>query len=350
MAGIFPSKGRAPGVNNDGVDFTVVPVGGCEPLYYDELCPGRIDPKALNALMSEFVNLMNCKNVQYDCTRFDNLSRALCPSSGPGPGPGVSGRQIFDYVGGDQHFTIPAGMTRLRAKGWGGGGGVDNAFGTVEGGGGGFFSFDFNIGAGASPIMAGSTITIVVGRGGCPPFAPYNAYGFGGLQNDPWGGGGGGLSGIFVGSGAVGASDLSRALGIAGGGGGGDVFTGGSGDFASSGVSATHHPGGPGGGGGSGSQSTFQGQASAADAGGSPSSSSGGGGWRGGAAGGSTTSAFGGSSMVATGLYVTSSLIIPGTGRHTPNQSDSDYVTGIGMGATAIQGTGGNGRIVLEWS
>lgn len=75
---MFPRNGLAPGVNNSGVALTVQPASGCEALYYNEQCPQKVDPRALNLLMSELVEVVNaCESERWECSRTDNLLRAM---------------------------------------------------------------------------------------------------------------------------------------------------------------------------------------------------------------------------------------------------------------------------------
>ena len=70
---------------------------------------------------------------------------------------------------------------------------------------------------------AGATFAVMVGSGGAyDGQPPTHAYGFGG-SGEPIaaGSGGGGLSGVFLGSGAITATSTARAVLVAGGGGAG---------------------------------------------------------------------------------------------------------------------------------
>lgn len=76
MAGIFPRSGVAPGAAANATDADT----NCadELFYATGRCPQRMDPEAMNALMSEILNAVNCGGqVQYDCTRLDNLCLAM---------------------------------------------------------------------------------------------------------------------------------------------------------------------------------------------------------------------------------------------------------------------------------
>ncbi len=130
-------------------------------------------------------------------------------------------KQVFNYNGGDQTFTVPTGVTQIFVKCWGaggGGGGVSGWSGGGTGGGGGF-------GAGYINTSGGTQYTVVVGQAG-QTSGNSRTYGGGGQAPNTWGpGSGGGQSGIFnSGSAFSGGSfvgSTARALIIAGGGGGG---------------------------------------------------------------------------------------------------------------------------------
>lgn len=78
MSSVFPRNGLAPGVNNSGVPLAVAPAEGCAARYYNEQCAQKVDPTALNALISELVSVVNaCPSTRWDCSRYDNLLRAL---------------------------------------------------------------------------------------------------------------------------------------------------------------------------------------------------------------------------------------------------------------------------------
>jgi hypothetical protein len=137
--------------------------------------------------------------------------------------------QSFSYTGSDQDWVAPSNVSLIRVSLWGAGGGGDGADGgDGYGGAGGFVS-------GILSVTPGAAYKIVVGGGGQGGandnnLSPAQAYaGSGGGYEDP---AGGGLSGIFSGSGAIfgGTNNAvpqitigdARHLMIAGGGGGGD--------------------------------------------------------------------------------------------------------------------------------
>ena len=140
---------------------------------------------------------------------------------------------VFNYTGGDQSWTVPTGLTSVNVWLWGAGGGSDNQ--SNRGGAGGFIKGTLAVSAGDHKIVVGQG-----GQGGNNDSNTtnyVNVYGGGGAGYEN--ASGGGLSGIFTGSGAVFQSgtnpynsqsghwtpvptDHSRTLVVAGGGGGGD--------------------------------------------------------------------------------------------------------------------------------
>ena len=136
-------------------------------------------------------------------------------------------RVVYQYTGDIQTFVVPAGITCIFAKMWGGGGGtgIPGAWSYgAEGAGGGFSQ-------GIIPVVPGETLSLVVGRGGTTCNTSTPIYGGGGLPGivggvDPrYAGTGGGLAGIFGAS----ASLTVDVLIVAGGGGGGMDMGGGGG-------------------------------------------------------------------------------------------------------------------------
>lgn len=148
------------------------------------------------------------------------------------PESGFNRALAFKYTGADQHFTVPAGVSSIKIKAWGAGGGGDvrpsptplansSAVYSIIGGVGGYTS-------GTIPVTFGATYSIVVGQAynyNSDALALPNRY-YGGGGNGSLGltadGAGGGLSGFFLGSEPIifNAEGQSRALLIAGGGGG----------------------------------------------------------------------------------------------------------------------------------
>ena len=133
---------------------------------------------------------------------------------------------VFQYTGGLQQWTVPAGVDTIRVKMWGaaGGGGPDVT--NNAGGGGGFTELRL-------PVSAGEVIDIVVGGGGAS--AQGHTGGAGGWPNGGHGGSGNRVeNGISFGGGGGGGgrSQISRGgvtLAIAGGGGGSAYNRGGGG-------------------------------------------------------------------------------------------------------------------------
>lgn len=130
--------------------------------------------------------------------------------------PSNKTKYTYAYTGSNQTFTVPAGVNYIFVKLWGAGGGAGIPGGWTYGadaGGGGHTR-------GLFPVTPGSTIIVVVGRGGVTANGSTQSYGGGGTgQNNSdsrYGGQGGGYCGIFVGS-----VSQANALAIAAGGGGG---------------------------------------------------------------------------------------------------------------------------------
>lgn len=149
--------------------------------------------------------------------------------SGSSSGSLYTRRVPFYYTGSEQAWVVPSGVTSIKVKLWGAGGGSGNP---RTGGPGGFTTCVFT-------VTPGDTYKIVVGggggfttRAGGESVAP-GGYGFGGdgvaipgdLNRNECGGGGG-LSGIFLTS--VTKADAKAVAG--GGGGGGDSHNGGAGN------------------------------------------------------------------------------------------------------------------------
>ncbi len=131
----------------------------------------------------------------------------------------------YTYTGANQTFTVPAGVNWIFVKLWGAGGGAGRIGGWIfgaDGGGGGHTK-------GLFPVTPGSTIILVIGRGGTAVNGTTQSYGGGGTNGSATGeqtycGHGGGYCGVFVNS-----VSQANALAIAGGGGGGGssrIFTG----------------------------------------------------------------------------------------------------------------------------
>lgn len=140
----------------------------------------------------------------------------------------------FGYVSDAiQTFTVPEGVTSLRVKMWGPGGGSGNYAGANGGGPGGFSS-------GILSVTPGEVLQLVVGSGGEHPVSATGNGGLGGwpgggfgARGDASGAGGGGFTGIFNTS-----MTQDNALIIAGGGGGATGYSGGNSAGAGGGLTA----------------------------------------------------------------------------------------------------------------
>lgn len=276
-------------------------------------------------------------------------------------------------------FTVPAGVTSVTVKAWGGGGG----------GGGGGSGAAGGVGAGAGFIQADLSVTpaedltiVVGGGGGAGTFVTNTGKGGGGgghssvnrttttLVTAAGGGGGGGgdNSATYVGgAGGVGGA----ATGGSGGNGFGTV-TGGSGGQQASGGAAGVGNGSPtagssltGGNGGHLAGTTISGGTNGGGTGGGNDTSAqrgggggGGAGYYGGGGGGGSNAANtsgaggGGGSNYVSGTNTTSTA---GSGQTAANTGDVDYASEAGKGGSAgsISGNGGSGnggRVVIIYT
>ncbi|MFF7590598.1 hypothetical protein ACFZCK_24245 [Kitasatospora purpeofusca] len=283
------------------------------------------------------------------------------------------------YSGGDQTFTVPAGVTAVYARVFGAGGaGSPRAYytGQYGGGGGGYTT-------GTLAVTPGQALTLTVGQGGRMN-STSSSYGGGGAGGQGFtavggagatGGSGGGMSAVW--NGAYGTNPLV----IAGGGGG-----------SSPGADATTPAAGGGGGsnGGQDNQPAASGRGGTQSAGGAAATQTacaaptagaqyqggrgaanaqneggggGGGGYYGGGGGacqrGGTLDANGmggGGSGYNRGTGVTNTQTSNGTnssgngvGGTSGGRSDAQYNSGSGIGDGGGYSDGGNGEIVLEW-
>lgn len=257
------------------------------------------------------------------------------------------GKRVFGGIGADQHFVVPAGVTKLRAKIWGAGGGHSNDTGVPALGCAGGYT------QAVIDVTPGEVLTVIVGQGGTvhTSASATKSYGGGGGVPSPSGGAkGGGRSAI-----RRGATELATAGGGGGtrgqswelaphgvgggetGGSGGWPFHSGSGGTATAGgVGATANGASPG--------TQFEGgngQAAVAMG-----TAGGGGGYFGG--GGANIGVGGGGSGYVGGPGVTGTTTAPPAGAKPPNDTDPDYLPGIGAGGPTGN-PGGPGLIVLEW-
>ena len=299
------------------------------------------------------------------------------------PQAGFTACTQYSYSGGDQTFTVPAGITSLNIKAWGAGGGgsVLNAYGNGSAGGG--------YATGNLAVTAGNSLLVVVGGGGSAAAVSAaggnSAYGGGGAGNSATGsaplvgGGGGGRSAVQLtsterltaGGGGGGVVDQAYNTFPVAGAGGGTTGLAGS-NYALAGCGAAVGSGGQGGtqsAGGAGGvsvETARNGSAGTSLQGGAggtgvPFASStgnsgggGGGGYYGGGGGngdsnftcGSQTAGGGGSSYtgVLTGASTTA-----GAGSVAGNAGDSVYLPGVGAGG-AQGAAGGNGLVVIQYN
>lgn len=76
MSGIFPEIGVF-AQNTSGAQVGDLTVAECAALFYRDTCAVDIDPIALNAVMSEILNVATMSGAKYDCSRLDNMARAI---------------------------------------------------------------------------------------------------------------------------------------------------------------------------------------------------------------------------------------------------------------------------------
>ncbi len=259
--------------------------------------------------------------------------------------------QIFTFNGANQNYVVPANCNTMTVKVWGaggGGGGNDGPAGG-NGGGGAYVTSRF-------AVTPGETLTLVVGGGGgggasCATNAGGGAGGFGGGAVGGNAGAGGCSGGAGGGGGASrilrGVTELTVAAGGAGGGGAG--FNGGGGAGGAGGVNGTAANGAAGVAGASGNTSgTAGGNFGAGDGGGGGGGGGGTNGGTGGAAAGGDAGGGGGgggASFLGGGMGTISN----GAGTTPGNNTDADYLAGIGVGGGATV-AGGNGRIVISYT
>ncbi len=266
--------------------------------------------------------------------------------------PVTSNTTALGYTGGDQTFTVPAGVNALVVSLWGagGGGGTPSRSQVSHGGAGGHTSATI-------AVTPGETLTVVVGGGGQGARANGSALGGygGGGHPDAWlgaGGGGGGRSAI--------RRNGVELVTAAGGGGGGYDYAG----AAGGGSTGLRNQGDGGGGyggtqsaGGAGGGASTIGQPGIALRGGNGAyaGGGGGGGWFGGGGSGSSSgygNGGGGGSGYIGGAGVTSGQLTAGSGATPANASSSDRA-GAGLGGagttTGQGGDGAPGRVIIRY-
>ena len=285
---------------------------------------------------------------------------------------------VFTATGADQSFTVPAGVTSLRARAWGaaGGAGGPDLFGSGSGAGGagGYVEGTFS-------VVPGDVLTLVVGGGGAS-FTDGGAGGTGGggpalTIDSKVGAGGGGRTAVIL------QRSGGELLTAGGGGGGGDGFTGGAGGGLSGGDGlGNFYPegtAGTGGGGGSQTAGGVDGTVTASLGPGPPCEgcprpgeagpllggsffTGGGAGWFGGGGGGRgvyyasvraylRNPAGGGSShcdaSVSDCVTVAGQGAIPAGSPAITSVPDPDYQAGIGAGVPDADG--GPGLVLISW-
>jgi len=259
--------------------------------------------------------------------------------------------QSFTFTGSHQYFTVPDGIEQIKIKVWGAGGaGRTGSYDNGSGGSGGY--------AEAYLIVEpGAQLVVVVGSGGA--FGaddggvggwPDGGYG---TKGDASGGGGGGLTGVFLGT-----VSRENALIIAGSGGGGGYQSGGAGGGyegnpggGQGGRPGTQTTGGTGTAGGDGA-ALQGGNGSGERLGGRSDGSGGGAGYFGGEGGFDDARGGGGGSGFIRPNGSMSSSLIPGSDGSAydalpPRTDDPHYVEGCGVGKRG-NSNGGNGLVIFE--
>lgn len=82
MAGIYPEGGVNAGTAINSIPNQVAGedyVDGCPPRWFGQQCRPLFDPAAGNAVISEIINVLRDRGIPYDCSKLDNLSRAVGP-------------------------------------------------------------------------------------------------------------------------------------------------------------------------------------------------------------------------------------------------------------------------------
>lgn len=257
------------------------------------------------------------------------------------------------YTGSLRTFVVPAEVTSVRLYMWGAGGGTSYAVG-------GFVNYSGGAGAmvqGVYAVTPGSTLYVVVGKGGVTNQSlQSDAQGGGGAANSA--GGGGGRSAIQL---TAGGADVV----VAGGGGGAGLLyannngTGGPAYFSGSspntlaavvGYGGTQTAGGAGGGNGGGAGSLkFGGAGTGPGAGG-------GGGYYGGGGMGNGDQGWcpggGGSSLIDNLTLIPGQTVFGYNSPNlsgAPNTSSPYYQSNIAAGGVGANATGGNGLVVIVY-
>lgn len=285
--------------------------------------------------------------------------------------------QAFVVTDADQPFVVPNGVTTIRVKLWGAGGGTSFSA-QAPSGAGGFATAKLT-------VVPGEELTVIVGGRGRNYFASgVRAYGGGGVGALFAGNGGGrsavrrGMTELVTaggggGGGACGGTALTPDCPAVGGTGGSPATKGGDPNPAPSdtsygvgGGAGTLVCGGNGGyttvgcgeaGGKNGNYNDGSGTAGAPFLGGSSIAAAqgqggggGGGGWFGGGSGGGDNSGnMGGGGGGGSSLTPSTGCVLNGNGVNAPNTTDADYVAGIAAGTAASSGDGGGGLVVIYY-
>lgn len=166
MSGIFPDSGVTPSQALNSILNPDV-AEGCLPLFYSSTrCNPRFDPAAANALMSEFLNVINGAGSEYDCSKLDNLLRAIkALAFNPGA--------IFTFsTPGPQSIIVPENKSYAEIElvgGGGGGGSIAAVAQAAAGGNGGDLIRDTIL------VVPNTTINFTVGSGGLTQASPATA-------------------------------------------------------------------------------------------------------------------------------------------------------------------------------
>jgi hypothetical protein len=267
------------------------------------------------------------------------------------------GNQAFSYTGSNQTFTVPSNVCSVTSKLWGAGGGAGANFSISQKGGAGGYA------SGTIAVTPGENLTLIVGgKGLSSGFGYIGGFGGGGNAGQNDGGSGGGRSAIrrsstelitAAGGGGGGHNGNNSIVTNGGPGGGATGVDGGSINNNEGGKGGTQSAGGAAGGGLNGvgnPGSAFQGGHGNQTVSGTGWGGGGGGGYFGGGGGGTSNGTVGGggggSSFIG---LVTAGQTLTGSVNTPPNTSDSDYVSGIAVGANDNTNDAGHGLIVLQW-
>lgn len=296
------------------------------------------------------------------------------PSNGSYQAGSTANKQVFDYTGTDQDFTVPGDITgaqQILVEIWGAGGGGTKLY----------YAPDFGGGAGGytkatiSTPTPGEVLKVRVGKGGSVGTITADTYSGGGAGGNVLtspGNSGGGYSGVFAGTtpiaisgGGGGASPGHDAEGKAGGGGGanqnGTTSTntnksGGAGTTTAGGAAAVNCAT-------AGTQ--YAGGNGCSNIGHAEGGGGGGGGYYGGGGGDSNGQSNGGGGGGSGYLDATRGTLISATvgelgAANTtwafPDKTSANYGTtnagrgGKGNTNTTADSNGGNGRVVIQWN